>query len=395
MIPSLRVPVRGTFRSASLAIGLLAVCGLSTLHTVAADAKTSVGIVIAKDSTRLGGFAATELSTYLTKLYPSYSFPVTQEAASGKTIVLTVNPAGKDLPESLEGYAISADETKAVILSKSDAGLINGVYGLLEHLGVGFYLSEEILPAPAKEFSFKGWQLRNEPLVKDRFVFNWHNFLSGCTGWDEEQWVEWVERSRKMGYNAIMVHAYFNNPMHTYSFNGVAKRSGYYATSAIGRDWGSVPIDGDIRRLPVGGIFDGPVLGCKAAMGSEGQSADLIQSMMKKVFTHAADRGMGICFAFDSDMTLTFVQEDFIRQMPPASKFMVQQGKTGVPNPDTAEGQAYFTAQIKGLITSYPMLTQIGCWVRGKSWFSEIKTQELPADWQKDLAQITVTARPS
>jgi hypothetical protein len=227
-------------------------------------------------------------------------------------------------------------------------------------------------------------------LIKDRYVFNWHNFLSGCTGWDEAHWLEWIERSRKMGYNSIMVHAYFNNPMHTYSFKGVAKRNGYYATSAIGRDWGCIPMN-DIRRLPGGEMFDGPVIGCKAAMGSEGQAVSSIQSMMKRGFAHAADRGMGICVAFDADMTLTFVQEDFIRQMPAASKFMVQKGKTGVPNPDTAEGQAYYTAQIKGLITAYPMLTQIGCWVRGYSWFSEIQPQEFPTDWQKDLSQLTAT----
>ena len=197
-------------------------------------------------------------------------------------------------------------------------------------------------------------------MLKDRYVFNWHNFISGCTGWDEQQWLEWVGRSQKMGFNSIMVHAYFNNPMHTYSFNGITKKHGYLATSAIGRDWGSIPIN-DIRRLPGGEIFDNPVIGCKAAMEPDAQYVNSIQSMMKRVFAHAASRGMGISFGFDADMTLTFVQEDFIRQMPPAGKFMVQKGKTGVPNPDTAEGQAYYTAQIKGLITAYPMLTQIGC----------------------------------
>lgn len=55
----------------SLTLCFLALFGLVTLRAAEADAKTSVGIVIANDSTKLGKLAATELSTYLTKLYPT------------------------------------------------------------------------------------------------------------------------------------------------------------------------------------------------------------------------------------------------------------------------------------------------------------------------------------
>ena len=138
-------------------IMLGALVALGVMASATAEAKNSVAIVVDQNATRVGNTAATELGAYLAKLYPSFSFPVTHTPVSDKTIILRVDPSGKDLPETPEGHVVSADENQAVIRSKGEAGLLQGVYGLLEHLGVGFYLSEEILPAPAKEFSFKGW----------------------------------------------------------------------------------------------------------------------------------------------------------------------------------------------------------------------------------------------
>ena len=136
-----RIAVGETVLSAlSHALWALALLGWITPRAAGQEAKPGAGIVIARDSTQVGKFAAAELSAYLTKLYPSCTFPVTQDATSGKAIFLSVNPAGKDLPESPEGYVVSADAKQASILSKSETGLIYGVYGLLEHLGAGFYV---------------------------------------------------------------------------------------------------------------------------------------------------------------------------------------------------------------------------------------------------------------
>jgi hypothetical protein len=59
------------------------------------------------------------------------------------------------------------------------------------------------------------------PLVNDRLVFNWHNFLSGCSAWNLADWNRWTDDSHKLGYNAIMVHAYGNNPMAGFSFQRI------------------------------------------------------------------------------------------------------------------------------------------------------------------------------
>ena len=90
--------------------------------------------------------------------------------------------------------------------------------------------------------------------VARRFVFNWHNFLSGCSSWDLQHWNRWTTQSQKMGYNGIMVHAYGNNPMTGFSFMGVDKPVGYLSSTRVGRDWATMHVNGaeqDFRRAVV------------------------------------------------------------------------------------------------------------------------------------------------
>jgi hypothetical protein len=347
-------------------------------------ADAQVSIVTGANPAKTGMFAAGELSKYLKKLYPSYGFPVVAKSQSGKNIVLSVDPDCKDLPDGQEAYVVASGGKNASIVARDGRGLISGVYGMLDRLGVGFYMSEETMPPPKKEFSFDGWDLSDRPLAKSRYVFNWHNFLSSCSGWDEKDWLGWVDHSRKMGYNAIMVHAYFYNPMHTYSYKGVEKTTGFITTSAISHNWAAIPVN-DVRRLPGGEIFDGPVIGCRKFIGHEHEKEypRIVQSMMRNVFAHAADRGMGINFAFDVDMAIGYSQKLYKNEL--AEPDLIELGSRRAPNPDTAAGMEYYKAQIKGLVDSYPMLTQITCWFRGTSSLGGTRLELLPDSWREEF----------
>ena len=74
----------------------------------------------------------------------------------------------------------------------------------------------------------------DKPLVNERIVFNWHNFLSGCSTWNLADWNRWTDDAQQLGYNAIMVHAYGNNPMVSFTFNGKTKPVGYLSTTVKG-----------------------------------------------------------------------------------------------------------------------------------------------------------------
>ena len=119
----------------------------------------------------------------------------------------------------------------------------------------------------AEPFSFSDWQLADKPLVRDRLVFDWHNFLSGCSTWNLPDWQSWIRQSQKMRYNAVMVHAYGNNPMVSFSFNGKTKPVGYLSTTVQGRDWSTMHVN-DVRRLWGGEVFDQPAFGADGGAGA-------------------------------------------------------------------------------------------------------------------------------
>ena len=160
-------------------------------------------------------------------------------------------------PTEAESYVVATARSGQLgIIAGADArGVIYGVYAILEKLGCGFYLSyDAVAPARREAFSFDGWQLADRPLVRDRFVFNWHNFLSGCSTWNLPEWKAWTLQSQKQGYNAVMVHAYGNNPMVRFTFNGKTKPVGYLSTTVKGRDWSTMHVN-DVRRLWGGEVF--------------------------------------------------------------------------------------------------------------------------------------------
>ena len=345
--------------------------------------KEKITIVTPENKGPIETFAAGELSKYLTKIYPAYEFPVGLRAGGGRTIYLNVTDGPPGIPDNDEGYLIKSEGDNAYILSKGKTGLIYGVYGILEKLGCGFFLSDEMLPDQQKTFDFSAWNLTNSPLVKERFVFNWHNFISGCTGWDKKEWLEWIDRSQKMGYNTIMVHTYHNNPMHTYEFKGLRKEVGYICTSAKGRDWGNIPIN-DVRRLPGGEIFTSPEFGSEIAMVPDDQRVDMAQKTMSGVFSHALQRGMKVNFSFDVDMPLSFLKNTMIQNISEEDKFYISKADIWIPRPDKTGGYEFYKSQLDGLFSAYPMLTDITFFRRSRSFFKEARLTEMPVKWQDE-----------
>ena len=229
--------------------------------------------------------AASELAEYLRRLYPGDQFPLAEQLPPDRDAILlgtVADPLVRRLaaPATLtdsESFAVSvaADGTRRIgVIAGADArGAAYGAYRLLEKLGCGFFLSTDTLPPPRPDaFSFDGWSLADKPLVRERIVFDWHNFLSGCSTWNLRDWQRWTEQSQKMGYNAVMVHAYGNNPMVSFTFNGKTKPVGYLSTTASGRDWSTMHTN-DVRRLWGGFVFDAPVFGADAALVPDEQRA--------------------------------------------------------------------------------------------------------------------------
>ena len=392
---------------------LLALFLGSVAHTrtvYAADSAASVDIVLGEKATGPEKTAGRELAHFLSKLYAKTQFQITQQpASSAKSIHIGTPRSAPRLLEYLDGKTLQGPESYVVTMATIDgrpaglivgadpAGVVNGVYALLRQLGCGFYLSCDTTPA-AKDgpFDFKQWDLADRPLAFDRIVFNWHNFLSGCSSWHLDHWQNWIAQSQKAGYNAVMVHAYGNNPMAGFEFNDMQKPVGYLSSTRVGRDWSTMHVN-DARRLWGGEVFSQSVFGSSASVaGDDRTRTEAARKLMGKVFQHAEDRGVKVYFAVDID-TVSANPQPLIRSLPESARFAIStKGVSGadrksekmwLANPDTPEGYRYYKAQVAALLEHYPGIDCLVAWFRRSTtpWMA-IKLEELPADWQKQFA---------
>jgi hypothetical protein len=327
-----------------------------------------IAVVVPPAADPLEKLAASELRTYLSRIYPAE-----------KTATVTLVKHGLD-PES---FTITTSGAKAEISYGGPRGALYGVYALLEKLGCGFYLSYHTVPPPREDrLMFGNWKLADSPLARDRIVFDWHNFLSSASSWEYEDWERYIDNSSRMRFNTLMVHAYGNNPMFTFRFRGITKPVGYLATTRAGRDWGTQHVN-DVRRLIGGDLFHEPVFGAGIAKVEESHRTDAARELMQRVFAHAAERGMGVTFALDVDTESANPQE-MIAALPPSAR--ITSGKYQLANPDTPEGFAFYKAQADQLLAMYPQITRLAVWFRNNNTpWTAIKLEEFPPEWKAEF----------
>jgi hypothetical protein len=278
---------------------------------------------------------------------------------------------------------VEGSDSRVTIAGADRRGTLYAVYSLLEHLGFGFYLSYTTAP-PVQTGTpdFRNWHLRDKPLVADRIVFDWHNFLSSASTWELEDWQRYIDNAARMRFNDIMVHAYGNNPMFTFQFNELTKPVGYLATTQSGRDWGTQHVN-DVRRLIGGELFQDPVFGASVAKVPLEERTTAAMDLMKRVFAHAADRGMGVTFALDVD-TESANPQQMIATLPESAR--IRSGRYQLANPDTAEGYAFYRAQVEQLFAAYPQITRLAVWFRNNSTpWTAIRLEEFPEEWRNEF----------
>jgi hypothetical protein len=378
------------------------VASLASRTTLGRTAQ-EIPIILSADAPPLVKFAAAELAKYLRNLFPACAFSVVERPPQGGSYIRLgtlqdspqlsrfINPSDVAHPDSFVIKTAREGQAPVGIIAGADPrGALFGVYALLEKLGYGFYLSYDAPPeARSGPFNFDGWQLADSPLVAERIVFNWHNFLSGCSGWALADWQKWIDQAAKMRFASIMVHAYGNNPMVSFTYNGQTKPTGFLTTSAYGRDWGNEHVN-DVRRIwGGGGIFQAPVFGSPAGQVPPDETVEAAASLMKQVFEQAHRRGLKVDFALDMD-TDTANPQNIIRTLPEAAR--IRSGRYLLANPDTPEGYAYYESQVRQLLATYPQIDRLVLWFRDPatptSAWCNLGRYSFPEPWQVEFLQF-------
>ena len=363
---------------------------VAAVLALAAANAAEIAVVRRAAAPPLERLAAQELAAYLGKLYPNDRFTLKESPAPGaRTIRIGTLESDPALARVVNAAQLETPESfvvrPGIIAGADPRGVLYGVYALLERLGCGFYLSYETIAPRREPFSFDAWRFEDAPLTGDRFVFDWHNFLSSASSWELDDWRHYISQAARMRFNGIMVHAYGNNPMFQFRHNGQMKPVGYLATTRSGRDWGTQHVN-DVRRLVGGEVFDDAVFGVSAAKVPPERRAAAAAALMKEVFAFARSRGLGVTFALDVD-TESANPQNMIRTLPAGARFRA--GNFELANPETPEGYAYFKAQIAQLMETYPETGRLAIWFRNnRTPWTEIKAHELPAGWRAEYEAI-------
>ncbi len=362
-----------------------------------------IRIVISSKAHSAEKIAAEELAENLSRIYPDYDFEINSKTRSQNKIIYLGTP--ESLPELVEmvngsllsthdGYIITHNKEAGIIYSNSPGGVINGVYGLLDRLGFGFYMHNEArVKNTLDSFSFDKWGLINEPVVEERLSFNWHNFLSGCSSWDFEHWEEWIDHSQKNGFNTIMIHGYGNMPLFNHEYNGRERWLGRIASTAEGREW-RIQHCNDIRRGLGGDVFDKHYFGAEVTEVKGDAHPEAVQNLMRQVMDYAEDRDINSIISIDVD-TETSNSQNIILSLPEHARFKTEipfinflNQKAGIfwlANPDVPEGFGYYKSQVESLCETYPALDNICLWVRiQETPLMGLKKKDLPEKWRKE-----------
>lgn len=346
--------------------------------------------VVCEPKTERTALAAEELCSYLERMYEDKFKTVSSMPKKGDVIILKAgNGAG-------EAYSVTTmydgKRNVVTISAENERGIFCGVYGLLEKLGCGFYMSFEHVPATGGRLDFSELDFSDKPLVDTRAIFNWHNFLTSCSTWDDVDWQYFIRQSARMKYNSIMVHMYGNNPMIEFSHNGITKPVGWLSSSDRGRDWAVEHVQ-NVQNLIGGDLFKGRVFGAECANVPDDQRVLAVKEMMSRVFDYAANRyAMDVIFAYDMDTHPTTPQ-DIVMTLPESARIREKKSGQWTPRPDTPEGLEYYRSLVLTVMKDFPQITDFVVWSRCEpklKWAFTFEREEMPEEWQKEYDRVEV-----
>jgi hypothetical protein len=199
-------------------------------------------------------------------------------------------PAGKNFDQ---GYAVKTIDGAIYVAGTTDAGVLYGVYALLEEYGAYFQIDGERLP-PKTAFRVKNLDVAANPVFKYRALLPWDNFLCGMSGWNLEHYQEFIDRAARMKFNMLQFHFYPGLAFFTETWNGKPVDPTFLGS----------PVDAFKTKGSIGeSVFGGEeIFGAKPYVDNLGKpraQAEACQEMMRRVLDYAHTRGFKTCVGFE------------------------------------------------------------------------------------------------
>jgi len=169
-------------------------------------------------------------------------------------------------------------------------------YALLEHLGVVFEFSGEIVPAPRAQLDLTGLDLRAEPSIRERGLRLHLNFPMDQSAYSLDEFRAWVDRVARLKCNYLEFHFYSAHPWFRFEYRGAKTEHG---TFFVGSPEGVYRLPGDMigrDKIRNREVFFPP------EMEGLSQGEELYartEARMGAVMDHAHARGIRVCVSFE------------------------------------------------------------------------------------------------
>lgn len=201
-----------------------------------------------------------------------------------------------------------------------------------------------------------------------RGTLPWHNFLSGPTAWNEEDYCQYLDRLKELGLNFVGFHCYtggaeryapYVEPMIRIEYRNVVPLAGF-DTSLTAR-WGYRPLAVKDFAFGTSNIFEMPqgaeAFGARCAVlaRDNGDRYRLGQELLRSVLKMAHDRGIQMAMGFEFGIHPL----EFASIVPPDSWIRGAM----LPDPTHPASIEILQATIDDILRTYPDIDWIWLWL--------------------------------
>jgi hypothetical protein len=239
--------------------------------------------------------------------YPIETVENVPEHAKGIVVgtPLSLPKAGQDWPFGLEepeadGYILYSDtDTNGLVFvaGQTPTAAQNGVYGLLEALGFGFYTSQETLPDAFSDIPalrLPRFNASVTPVFKVRGTLPFYDYLMGHSSWEIPDYKAYIDALARMRMNTVTFYVRDDQPFAAYEFDGLLTGGEPLAGMARGK-WRTDPVPTEEFYAGTGRFFARDTFGAANALVEEQRPAITEgKAVLREAIAYARSRGLDV-----------------------------------------------------------------------------------------------------
>jgi hypothetical protein len=199
-----------------------------------------VVIVTGAEAPAIERFAGEELADQFVRVFDDVDVEVTDApTADAEALVLVGSPATNSHVREIVGESWPDLTDQGLVIRTTNrsgaAALIVGggspvatlwaVYELGHQLGIRYLLHGDIDPAEKRELDISGYDVVQEPVLRERTWRTINDFAIGPESWGLEDHRRILHQLAKLKYNRLMLQVYPWQPFVRYEFGGVSKQT--------------------------------------------------------------------------------------------------------------------------------------------------------------------------